>query len=699
MTCFSATSILARQSTSQVSGKILLDDNSPAISSHIQLVNTDYKTVANIDGLFHFSEVINGSYEMVVSFIGYEQKTIPITVVSNMILEPIRLSQATSELKDVLITANSIAQDQRERPISIESISMKNVVGRIADLTQAIDQVSGVRIRTSGALGDRVDISINGLNGSAVRTYVDGLPIEFVYPNLALNNIPFSNVGRLDVYKGVVPADVGSDALGGAINVVSDYKNRNELMASYSVGSFNTHIGQLNMNLAVKKDLILNLNSSFSYSDNNYQMNAPIIEWDESGLNLLDKGFQKVRRFHDQYRLGFVEGSLIFQNRKWADRFKIGVNYIDFLKNVQNGIFIENTAFNDVQFTGDNLNLIWAYEKSFGKFLVQTNFIYSDNRTYTDDATTNVYNWKGNVIATRNEAFAEFNNTNGPLDSRRDTKGSINRSTVTYDLTESDQLLISNLYAKQTATGRNELEPLADNDFLTKPQTLGKNVLGVQYKKILLNKRLTLLAGGKMYAFFLDGVNDNQQFTRFTKSDQYYGYYASAKHIFTDNLFVRSSYERTYRIPTFFQFFGDGNGIAPNEALRPEFSNNLNLGISYSYNTLPDYRFGIEVNGFLRNQNDLIFLDPSNPVPRNINADEVASYGLEGEFSASYKNRLKFSANITRFSKRFVTAGTGFSGDISGQEGKDFPNTPTFFTDARLSYTIEDVLKKDSHLD
>ncbi|MEL7147928.1 MAG: TonB-dependent receptor, partial [Bacteroidota bacterium] len=564
--------------------------------------------------------------------------------------------------------------------------------------SQAIDHVSGVRIRTSGALGDRVDISINGLNGTAVRTYIDGLPLEFVYPNLALNNIPLSNVARLDVYKGVVPANVGSDALGGAINVVTEYNSRNELSASYSYGSFNTHISQTKLNLALKDNLIFNFNSSFSYSQNNYEMNAPVFDWDETGLNFLNMGIQKVRRFHDSYRLGFSEGSLIFLNRKWADVFKVGVNYIDYYKEVQNGVFIEQRAFNDVKFSGNNVNVLLRYEKSFNNLNVSANTVLSDNNALTDDATVNEYNWLGKAIAVRDEPFAEFNNTNGALNSNRDTKGFINRLNVSYQLNESDEILFSNLIAIQSASGRNQLVANAEEDFLTKSQSLNKNVMGLQLKKMFLSNRLTMLTGVKHYTFWLDGVNDNPSFTRFSKTDGFFGGYLSLKHKFNDAFFVRSSAERTYRIPTFFQFFGDGNGIAPNEGLKPEFSNNFNLGFSYRYDRLKNYTFQIAANSFLRNQKDLIFLDPENAVPRHINAEEVRSIGAEGEIKITFREKLKLTANITRLRKTFVVAGNGFAGAVSGQEGKAFPNTPTFFIDSRLSYETDGLLKEGHRL-
>lgn len=56
-----------------------------------------------------------------------------------------------------------------------------------------------------------------------------------------LNNIPAGLARRVEVYKGVVPVELGGDALGGAINIVTDNRRRTRVNASYSFGSFNTH--------------------------------------------------------------------------------------------------------------------------------------------------------------------------------------------------------------------------------------------------------------------------------------------------------------------------------------------------------------------------------------------------------------------------------------------------------------------------
>src|SRR5699024_12187845 len=90
------------------------------------------------------------------------------------------------------------------------------------DLSQALDQISGIKIRKSGGVGSNTSISLNGFSGRHIKFFLDGIPMEGYGPAFQMNNIPVNMAKRIEVYKGVVPIRFGSDALGGAINIVTN---------------------------------------------------------------------------------------------------------------------------------------------------------------------------------------------------------------------------------------------------------------------------------------------------------------------------------------------------------------------------------------------------------------------------------------------------------------------------------------------
>src|SRR5690606_22844167 len=201
------------------------------------------------------------------------------------------------ELQEVTVKAVKQSEVQESKAMAIKSINIKEVITQNSLLTDVIDRVSGVRIRRSGSLGDPSDISINGMRGNAIRIYIDGLPMEFLYPNFDVSTLPLSSIKRTDIFKGVLPVDVGTDAMGGAVNIITEQRSHSHARASYSLGSFNRHLADVEIGLAGKKNAFINLNASLNYSDNNYSMDALVFEKNKT---------ERVRRFHDAYKMAFT---------------------------------------------------------------------------------------------------------------------------------------------------------------------------------------------------------------------------------------------------------------------------------------------------------------------------------------------------------------------------------------------------------
>ncbi|MEO0338902.1 MAG: TonB-dependent receptor [Bacteroidota bacterium] len=666
-----------------ISGTVQLPDRSEAIGAVVELEGTDYRTVTEADGTYTLKRVKPAKYTLLVSYLGTEtfQQELDLSNGKNVTID-VDLEEASEMLDQVMVTGKSAAREQQDQAIQIESVDVSAVSNRVKDLSQAIDQLAGVRVRTSGSLGDRVDVSLNGLNGTAVRTYIDGLPLEFVYPSLNIGNVPLNNVKRVDVYKGVLPVNVGTDAMGGGINLITDYKPYNSVQASYSYGSFNTHQAGLNINLALKEDVIFTINTAYNYADNDYEMEAFI--WEERELGI-------VRRFHDAYELFLVDAALVIQNKPWADRLRISANYADFYKEIQNGGLVERLAYGEAAFSGISQNIFLEYEKNLGDKITLNNFLaLTYENLVFQDTTFNDYSWSGEIV-NRGQA-GEFG---GPTLSDRDQNGLINRTSLSYQLSPNDQIILSNLYARQKIDGRDIIQPL-EQDVLTQPQYLTKDILGLEYNRKLFNQKLDLAVAGKLYYYGLEGV-DGRAFTPVEESNTTSGYYASLKYSIKPSFFIRGSFEKAWRIPTFGQFFGDGANIIANIDLQPESSDNFNLGVSFQpQNQRENLRYGLEVNGFLRGQNDIIFLSP-NIIQQYINAEEVRSIGAEVEVFVDFLKHFRFTANATRLNKTYESIDES---NINSQflVGTNFPNTPTLFANARLTYRVQNLFQEGDGL-
>ncbi|MEM6773054.1 MAG: carboxypeptidase-like regulatory domain-containing protein, partial [Bacteroidota bacterium] len=260
---------VAAQNSGNLSGQVTDEAGEPLIGAYLSLSDTDFRTATDVDGSFLLAEIPYGTYTVKITYLGSAdgEETITINQADNKL--DVKLAENASVLSEAVVTAKTAAREQQERAIQIESIELKQVVSRVKDVGEVIERLPGVNVRGSGSFGDRVDISLNGLNGTAVRTFIDGLPLEIVYPQFTINNIPVNSIARVDVYKGVVPIDVGSDALGGGVNVITEQRSVNELRASYGYGSFNTHQAALSGNYEIREGISIGGNYNYNYSDNN----------------------------------------------------------------------------------------------------------------------------------------------------------------------------------------------------------------------------------------------------------------------------------------------------------------------------------------------------------------------------------------------------------------------------------------------
>src|SRR5699024_1015687 len=172
-----------------------------------------------------------------------------------------------------------------------------------------------------------------GFTGNQVKFFIDGMPVQSYDNSFNLANIPLNAIKRLEVYNGVVPIELGGDALGGAVNIITN-KNANFFGASYTLGSFNTHSASVDVTYTYDKSgITIRENIGLNYSDNDYDVKVDV-EQDALGNNSVT---QTVPRFHNQYQSGRIHVETGFVNRSFADHLLLVITATGSNSQVQNG--------------------------------------------------------------------------------------------------------------------------------------------------------------------------------------------------------------------------------------------------------------------------------------------------------------------------------------------------------------------------
>ena len=238
------------------------------------------------------------------------------------------------QLDELSVVAKSKSRQAAEGAFTVSSFDVAPDLNRMKTLNDMVGRTAGVRLRREGGAGSDYEFIINGLSGNSIRYFIDGVPLETRGSSASLENIPVSMIERVELYKGVVPSYLASDALGGAVNIVTRRKRDDFLDASLAVGSFHTFQADLSGQWHIPSTAVtIRPAVGINHSRNDYMMRGVEV-WDDQAEEyvLADK-----RRFHDDYSSMFLQIEGGVDNVVWADRFAISVGYDKVDKDIQTG--------------------------------------------------------------------------------------------------------------------------------------------------------------------------------------------------------------------------------------------------------------------------------------------------------------------------------------------------------------------------
>lgn len=607
-------------------------------------------------------------------------------------------------LTEVYVFGKTKAREIHDGAYAVNVIDLKNQQGGVQNLADIIGHSAGMKIRQTGGLGSDFDLSVNGMSGNSIRIFLDGTPLSQLGNSVTLQNIPLTNIERVEVYKGVVPAEFGADALGGVINIVTSRKQDNYLDASVGMGSFHTVQSDVSGRWGDKRTgIYVRPHASYTYSKNDYTM-RDVKVWDEGREEyvLADR-----KRFHDAYDNLLVSVEAGVENKPWADVLSVSASYTRTNKDMQTGS-VQNIVYGDARREMDAWNVQMRYRKrDFLTKGLSVNLLLShtwDNTLVVDSACRR-YDWNGNYVRTdRNETTGR-----SPMLRRIKRPLLIARANIDYRIRDNHTL---NFNYMATSTGNNRSDDLMlDYDFVPSNDRMTKHILGLTYNHSFFDERLTnsffvkdyILRVGIQQTDFAWKTNLKEVGSNITKNN--IGGGIASRYRFWNELNIKASYERAIRQPLARELLGNGNNVYANLALQPELSHNVNVGLFGTARfDKGSHKLQYEVNGFLRFVNNYIraVVSEAEGTYQYENVQDVDVKGVEGEvkYSCEFgkkKNLIEATANATwqeAINKNRTMAG----GKPSVIYGNRIPNAPWLFSNAEVSYSRKGLFFKHDRL-
>ena len=604
--------------------------------------------------------------------------------------------QDTVVIDNAIVTAKSKEQNLREGAFAINAVSIRTQAATLQSLTQAIDRTNGIRIREEGGVGSDFDLSINGMSGNSIRYFLDGMPLDAKGTGMTLANLPVNIIDRVEIYKGVIPASFGSDALGGAVNIITNRSSRNFVDFSYGIGSFHTHKADFSAQYIGKRTgLIIRPVISAHYSKNDYLMrDVKVRNEDHTAFVVKD-----LPRFHDDYLSLFGQLEAGVQNRSWADAFFVSASYSKIDKDIQTGA-TQSHVIGMAERHTESLSFSARYEKS--DFLAeglqfQLSASHTLDHSQTVDTTYRLYYWDGSYI---NGGYSEIRRRGKSL---RDYLRPLTvvRGNLNYDIAAGHEISLNYMLNRSG----NKQEDSWDRDFVPTNDILTKHIAGLSYDQSLMEGRMNNTFFLKDYVNHLT-INQNElpsttgsDKVKGSNTQNYVGYGLGTRYIFADAVALKGSYEHSVRLPVARELLGNGATVYPNVALKPEISENFNLGVFGNLDLGDGHMISYELNGFVRLVDNYIraSLMETESMMQYVNVDAVHIKGLDGEIRYDWAGKLHAAVNASYDDSRDMREFTQ-SGERSVTYRNRTPNRPWTYCNAELSYTFHNLFQDDDRL-
>jgi len=203
----------------------------PIAGTNVRLEPDRHQTQTNESGGFRFEGIIAGNYTIYVSSLGYQPYTHSVQIeVGKTNRVDIQLAVGDHTLDEVEVQGRMAAVDHLldiQRGAMPVAVISKETIEQMGSrrLDEVLKEQTGIAIVNNIGGGPRsVGVQMQGFGSEYVMVLIDGQPmLGRNSGNFDLSRISVSNIERIEIIKGASSCLFGSEALGGAINIVTRY--------------------------------------------------------------------------------------------------------------------------------------------------------------------------------------------------------------------------------------------------------------------------------------------------------------------------------------------------------------------------------------------------------------------------------------------------------------------------------------------
>ncbi len=189
--------------------------------------------VTNTEGRVAIRNIPDGTFEIRISFVGYEtlnfRRTFPLS--ANRQNQTFELHHDEEELGEVVVQSTRSSRTIEDIPTRVEFIGREELSEKgnmkPGDIRMLLNESTGIQTQQTSATSYNSSIRIQGLDGKYTQLLRDGLPLYSGYSGgLSLMQIAPLDLKQVEVIKGSSSTLYGEGAIAGLVNLITKTPER-----------------------------------------------------------------------------------------------------------------------------------------------------------------------------------------------------------------------------------------------------------------------------------------------------------------------------------------------------------------------------------------------------------------------------------------------------------------------------------------
>nr|WKN34952.1 TonB-dependent receptor [Tunicatimonas sp. TK19036] len=190
----------------------------PVANATVMLEGTQVGTMTDTDGAFHLNQLPTGTYQLIVTHVGYTTWQQTINIPSEQPIH-IALAESSEALANVVVTATRTERAIDEVPMPVQIITSEQIerIGSLR-LNEVLQEQTGLQMISDHGAG----LQMQGLSSDYILILIDGEPvIGRTAGTIDLTRLTVNNIARIEIIRGPASSLYGSEAMAGVVNIIT----------------------------------------------------------------------------------------------------------------------------------------------------------------------------------------------------------------------------------------------------------------------------------------------------------------------------------------------------------------------------------------------------------------------------------------------------------------------------------------------